>query len=106
MSAKRARRVLPASPLSIACPYCHAKRGRDCATAKGGFAVMHVARIEAAAAQDAAKKNIAHGETDLPKKVKRLLSESQRLQEISKKLKQQTDKLRQSLEPTLKMKSS
>jgi len=45
--------VLPIDPIS---PFCHAKSGRDCATSAGGFAVLHIARIKAAAAEDALRK--------------------------------------------------
>lgn len=45
--------VLPTSPLSLACPFCKAKPGKDCTTSKGGFAAVHVARVAAAAAVDA-----------------------------------------------------
>lgn len=97
MFPKRVRRVLLISPMSIGCPYCHAKGGQGCAIARGGFAVLHVARIEAAAAQDTSKKkSSAHDETELRKKVKRLLEESQRIQKVTKTLKQQTEKLRHS----------
>jgi len=44
--------VLPTSPLSLECPFCKAKPGRDCSTSSGGFSVVHVARIKAAAAID------------------------------------------------------
>jgi hypothetical protein len=49
---------LPVSPLTILCPYCAAKPGRVCATAVGGkLEIVHVARLEAAAAMDAKAKN-------------------------------------------------
>jgi hypothetical protein len=44
--------VLPASPLSLWCPFCGAKPGKDCSTSKGGFAVLHLARVAAAALTD------------------------------------------------------
>lgn len=52
---KRIPEILPTSPLTIVCPFCKAKRGQDCETSKGGFAVVHVKRIQAAAARDADK---------------------------------------------------
>lgn len=48
--------VLPVSPLSLACPQCNAKPGKDCVTLSGGLAVLHLARIKAAAAKDTANK--------------------------------------------------
>jgi hypothetical protein len=50
------REILPMSPITLGCPYCKAKPGKDCATSSGGFAVLHLARIKAAAEKDAAKK--------------------------------------------------
>jgi len=47
--------TLPASPLSLACPFCKAKPGKNCATSSGGFAVVHLERIKAAAKKAAAK---------------------------------------------------
>lgn len=44
--------VLPTSPLSLWCPYCGAQPGTDCQTRKGGFAVVHLVRIAAAALID------------------------------------------------------
>ena len=47
--------ALPRSPLSLVCPFCGAKVGRDCGSSSGGrLAVVHVARVKAAAKQDAA----------------------------------------------------
>jgi hypothetical protein len=45
--------VLPASPLSLWCPYCGAAPGTDCQTLKGGFAILHLVRVAAAAMIDA-----------------------------------------------------
>jgi hypothetical protein len=47
--------VLPVSPVSLPCPQCGAKPGRDCETTAGGFSAIHIARIKAAARAD--KKN-------------------------------------------------
>ena len=44
--------VLATSPLSVQCPFCGAKPGKDCSTRKGGFAVLHLPRIDAAALID------------------------------------------------------
>jgi len=52
-------KMLPVSPLSIACPFCKAKPMRDCSTSSDGFSELHVARIKAAAAQDKANKRSA-----------------------------------------------
>jgi hypothetical protein len=41
---------LPVSPISLPCPYCKAKPGKDCATISGTLAVVHLARVKAAAA--------------------------------------------------------
>jgi hypothetical protein len=43
---------LPVSPVSLRCPYCKAKPGKDCATISGTLAVVHLARVKAAAAMD------------------------------------------------------
>ncbi len=51
--------VLPISPLTLVCPYCGAKKGEDCATPKGGFAVLHTLRIKAAALLDAKARRAA-----------------------------------------------
>jgi|GEM_PF-3204604 len=48
--------VLPVSPLSLPCPRCKAKPGKDCHTVLGGLSLVHVERIEAAAKRDATKK--------------------------------------------------
>jgi hypothetical protein len=45
-------KVLRTSPLSLWCPYCGARPGKDCETRKGGFAVLHLLRIAAAALID------------------------------------------------------
>jgi len=45
--------VLPVSPLSLFSPLCGAKPGKDCRTLGGLFAVVHVARVKAAAVLDA-----------------------------------------------------
>jgi hypothetical protein len=47
---------LPTSPITLLCPYCKAKPGRDCATSSGGLAIVHLARIKAAASKDQAAK--------------------------------------------------
>jgi len=49
---------LPVSPVSLTCPFCKAKPGKDCATRSGGIAVLHIQRILVAAAQNKAKKRI------------------------------------------------
>ena len=49
--------VLSTSPVSLTCPYCGAKRGEDCETLRGEVALVHVARIEAAANADTRKRN-------------------------------------------------
>lgn len=47
--AKAVPRKLTTSPMSLLCPDCGAKPGKDCDTTRGGFAVVHFARIKAAA---------------------------------------------------------
>src|SRR5438105_15863172 len=44
--------VLPTSPMALRCPFCKAEPRHDCETSCGGFAVVHVARIDAAAADN------------------------------------------------------
>lgn len=44
--------ILPTSPLTLTCPYCKAEPGHDCETSSGRFAVVHVARVKAAAVID------------------------------------------------------
>jgi hypothetical protein len=44
--------VLPVSPVSLPCPKCKAKAGKDCATTSGGFAAIHLERVKAAALAD------------------------------------------------------
>jgi hypothetical protein len=44
--------ALAVSPLRLACPFCKADPGTDCANTAGGFAVIHVARIKKAASLD------------------------------------------------------
>jgi hypothetical protein len=51
--------TLPTSPLSLTCPFCEAKPGKNCATSSGGFAVVHLERIKAAAKKAATKKAAA-----------------------------------------------
>jgi hypothetical protein len=48
---------LPTSPMSLLCPTCMSKPGRDCITTSGRFAAIHVARIKAAALAVKEKKN-------------------------------------------------
>lgn len=48
--------VLPISPITLECPFCKAKPGKDCFTSSGGFSALHVQRIKAAARMDAANK--------------------------------------------------
>ena len=45
-------KFLPVSPLSLVCPHCGANPGKDCISDSGAFSVVHIARIQAAAAQD------------------------------------------------------
>ncbi len=45
--------VIPIDPVTIYCPFCGAKKGKNCLTSKGGFGVVHVLRIQAAALLDA-----------------------------------------------------
>jgi hypothetical protein len=47
---------LPISPITLNCPCCKAKSGVACDTPKGEVEVIHLERIEAAAAMDAAAK--------------------------------------------------
>jgi hypothetical protein len=49
--------VLPTSPMSLDCPFCEAKIGVDCAASSGGFSVVHIARVRAAAKIDRRKQN-------------------------------------------------
>jgi len=42
---------LAINPISLTCPFCHAKPQRDCVTASGGSSHIHIARIRAAARQ-------------------------------------------------------
>jgi hypothetical protein len=45
------------SPMTLVCPLCGAKPGYACETASGGtLEIIHVERIKAAAAKDAAMK--------------------------------------------------
>ena len=45
--------VLSVSPISLVCPLCKARPKRDCSTSSGGFSLLHIARIRAAAAKNA-----------------------------------------------------
>jgi hypothetical protein len=47
---------LPVNPTSLTCPLCKAKPSQDCTTSSGGFSVLHVDRIKAAAFMDRTKK--------------------------------------------------
>jgi hypothetical protein len=51
--------ILPTSPINLTCPFCKAAPSRDCMTTSGGFAAIHVARIQAAAAIDRGAKRKA-----------------------------------------------
>ena len=46
--------VLLVSPITLTCPFCHAKPNKDCMTTSGGYSVIHVQRVKAAAKKDAA----------------------------------------------------
>jgi hypothetical protein len=41
---------LKTSPRRLTCPFCKAQAGEDCLTSTGGFSAVHIARIQAAAA--------------------------------------------------------
>jgi hypothetical protein len=41
--------TLTVSPASISCPFCDAEPGQDCETTKGGFAAVHIQRVQEAA---------------------------------------------------------
>jgi hypothetical protein len=56
--------LLPTSPMTLVCPLCKAKAGRDCVTSSGGLSLVHVARIKAATAKDVANKLDALAGTD------------------------------------------
>ena len=43
---------LPIGPMSLTCPHCKSKRGKDCTTTAGGFSAIHLERIEMAALAD------------------------------------------------------
>ena len=43
---------LPTSPLSLICPRCSTKPGRDCIQSDGTFSAIHIERIRAAAKLD------------------------------------------------------
>jgi hypothetical protein len=48
---------IPVSPVTLACPLCAAKPGKDCHVSSGGnLPVVHLARIRAAAKMDIAEK--------------------------------------------------
>ena len=49
--------VLPTSPLSLGSPHCGAGPKKDCQKTRGGFAKVHLARIQAAAAVDMRNAN-------------------------------------------------
>ncbi len=46
---------LPTSPMTISCPLCKANPGYECETRSGGFSIVHVARVKAAAIEDVAR---------------------------------------------------
>jgi hypothetical protein len=48
---------LPTSPLTLVSPFCNAQPGKDCETSDGGWAVVHVMRVRAAANADKARKD-------------------------------------------------
>ena len=48
--------ILRVSPVSLVCPHCKAQPGKDCARTTGQVAVVHLERIKAAAAMNAANK--------------------------------------------------
>jgi len=41
-------KILPISPLSLACSFFGAEAHNDCATVSGGFSILHIARVKAA----------------------------------------------------------
>jgi len=48
---------LPIGPMSLICPLCEATPNQPCATAQGAeLEIVHVARVQAAAKMDAARK--------------------------------------------------
>jgi len=48
---------LPISPMTLRCPFCGAKSGKDCETfSKVRLGVVHMARVKAAAKMDEASK--------------------------------------------------
>jgi hypothetical protein len=52
MTKRKTIAVLPTSPLTLMCPLCKAKPGRDCSIRFGNFSAVHVARIRAADLED------------------------------------------------------
>jgi hypothetical protein len=51
----RCNPILPISPMTLVCPLCGSKPGKNCETSSGGkLEIVHVARVEAAAYADAA----------------------------------------------------
>jgi len=57
VTAKASLGQVQVSPMTLVCPMCGAKPGYACETASGGaLEIIHVTRIKAAAAKDAAMK--------------------------------------------------
>jgi hypothetical protein len=57
ITAKASLAQVEVSPMTLVCPLCGAKPGYACETASGGaLEIIHVGRIKAAAAKDAAMK--------------------------------------------------
>ncbi len=71
--------VLPIDPVTLRCPFCGAERDKDCSTSKGGFAVLHVARIHAAAAQDAALADLKKRAEEARRRLEKLRRKAERL---------------------------
>ena len=54
------------SPMTLVCPLCSAKPGQDCETVAGiHLPIVHVARVKAAAARDAAVRKARSRPTSL-----------------------------------------
>jgi hypothetical protein len=56
MKSKVSVSILLTSPMSLVCPYCKAKPNHGCVTNTGNFAMLHLARVEAASLIDKAKQ--------------------------------------------------
>jgi hypothetical protein len=90
---------LPRSPLSLVCPFCKARPGKDCITRFGHLSAVHVERIKAAARKDTHNESVSSMRTlqEVKEKLRALMEKARKLREHAQHLQAQSEALTQGL---------